>query len=345
MQVVQEPERSGLEELVVGGAERLPRRVSVDFEWLRDATMRFTSTAKIALKRLSLVAYVDELPHDGGGVRAGRREIVFGSCHAAPMAALLLYCYVKRLGEPLTLLDAAEAVARAMYGGVRPAFVSGVVVEMRDGVVESVSGTGRRVLKPDEGYVLWPGSGCHRVRFRQADGGMELVVRPTWSDPSGYPWLFRLERKTLKWISLKDIVRTGPFSVSVEVISAYAVSGLEAALYKVFSLLKNRIPVPSRAVGAELFLERGLSALRATDEERAHAVRVLRGVLGRYKVQLNPAYDAALAAALTVAQMRPRGERPTWGELAAAFGVSAEVAARRYERLLKRLERERRRTP
>jgi hypothetical protein len=188
-------------------------------------------------------------------------------------------------------------------------------VQMQNGV--KVIEAGSRVKGPEP--ILWYDTGCHRlvVKILRGDGEEEkaLVIR-------GHDYFaWQLERLS------------GPLSLEVQERTAYEVERLEERLLRAMTFLRPRLAKTGiklvTHVSAERFLWRGLRALGREDLwERAFAY------LRYYDLGESPAYSAALAATIAVA-VEP-SPKPTYLEIATAFGVSAPSLRRRYMRIAKK---------
>jgi hypothetical protein len=265
----------------------------------------YSTKAKISLSRVS---YAAKLLKDG-------KELVLGACHELPYSAICLYVLGRDAGAPITLLDSIEAVARVVKeGDPGVGIYARYRVQMQNGV--KVIEAGSRVKGPEP--ILWYDTGCHRlvVKILRGDGEERaLVIR-------GHDYFaWQLERLG------------GPLSLEVQERTAYEVERLEERFLRMMTFLRPRLAktgiklVPH--VSAERFLWRGLRILGRGDLlERAFAY------LRYYDLGESPAYSAALAATIAVA-MEP-SPKPTYLEIATAFGVSAPSLRRRYMRIAKK---------
>jgi hypothetical protein len=266
----------------------------------------YSKKAKISLSRVS---YAAKLLKDG-------KELVLGTCHELPYSAICLYVLGRDAGAPVTVLDTIEAVARTVReGDPGIGIYARYRVQMSNGV--KVIEAGSRVKGPEP--ILWYDTGCHRlvVKILRGDGEEEraLVIR-------GHDYFtWQLERLS------------GPLSLEVQERTAYEVERLEERLLGAMTFLRPRLAETGirlvAHVGAERFLWRGLRILGREDLwERAFAY------LRHYDLGEGPAYSAALAATIAVA-VDP-SPKPTYLEIATAFGVSAPSLRRRYERIAKK---------
>jgi hypothetical protein len=267
----------------------------------------YSTKAKISLSRVS---YAAKLLKDG-------RELVLGTCHELPYSVVCLYVLGRDAGAPITLLDCIEAVARVVKeGDPGVGIYARYRVQMQNGV--KVIEAGSRVMGPEP--ILWYDTGCHRlvVKVLKGDGEEEraLVIR-------GHDYFaWRLE--TL----------SGPLSLEVQERTAYEIEKLEERLLRSMTFLRPRLAETGiklvAHVNSERFLWRGLRALGREDLwERAVAY------LRYYDLGESPAYSAALAATIAIA-VDSSPEKPTYLDIARAFGVSAPSLRRRYERIAKK---------
>lgn len=297
--------RYRLEEITGTGFELDARKL----EGLLD---RYSPHVKRDLMGLSCVVWVSGSSGEDGF------EALLGPTHAAPFAAFCLYLLGRDAGVPVTLLDAAEAVARTLE--VRgPVFVPEVAIRVREGRL-AVESLGRSTRDP-EGPLYWVDSGCHRLVLKLDD--RELVI----AGPNvlgRWPVLLNLEGRSLS-------------GVKVTSVPAYGAVGLERNLHKALTLLRSRIAGSgvrlAATVGAERFLERGLRVLG-----RQELVELALSYLRADRLSASPAYAAAIAGTLAIASA-PSNDRPTYLEIARAFGVSAPALMRRYELLLRKSRR------
>jgi hypothetical protein len=267
----------------------------------------YSTKAKISLSRVSCAAKVLK---DGG-------ELVLGACHELPYSAVCLYVLGRDAGAPVTVLDCIEAVARSVREGDPGVGINARYrVQMRDGV--KVMEVSNRVMGPEP--ILWYDTGCHRlvVKVLKGDGEEEraLVIR-------GHDY-FAWRLKTL----------SGPLSLEVQERTAYEIERLEERFLRMMTFLRPRLAGTGvrlvAHVNAERFLWRGLRVLGREDLwERAVAY------LRYYDLGESPAYSAALAATIAVA-IEPSPEKPTYLDIARAFGVPAPSLRRRYERIAKK---------
>jgi hypothetical protein len=265
----------------------------------------YSAKAKISLSRVSYAAI---LLKDG-------KEIVLGACHELPYSAICLYVLGRDAGAPITLLDCIEAVARVVKeGDPGIGIYARYRVQMQNGV--KVIEAGGRVKGPEP--ILWYDTGCHRlvVKILKGDGEERvLVIR-------GHDYFtWQLERLS------------GPLSLEVQERTAYEVERLEERLLRAMTFLRPRLAETGiklvAHVSAERFLWRGLRALgREYLWEKAFAY------LRYYDLGESPAYSAALAATIAVA-VEP-SPKPTYLEIATAFGASAPSLRRRYMRIAKK---------
>jgi hypothetical protein len=121
--------------------------------------------------------------------------------------------------------------------------------------------------------------------------------------------------------------------LEVQERTAYGIERLEERLLRAMTFLRPRLAETGiklvAHVNSERFLWRGLRALGRMDLwERAFAY------LRYYDLGESPAYSAALAATIAVA-VEP-SPKPTYLEIARAFGVSAPSLRRRYMRIAKK---------
>jgi hypothetical protein len=270
----------------------------------------YSAKAKISLSRVS---YAAKLLKDG-------KELVLGACHELPYSAICLYVLGRDAGAPITLLDCIEAVARVVKeGDPGIGIYARYKVQMQNGV--KVIEAGSRVMGPEP--ILWYDTGCHRlvVKVLKGDGEEKaLVIRG--HDYFAYDYfVWQLERLS------------GPLSLEVQERTAYEVERLEERLLRAMTFLRPRLAGTGiklvAHVSAERFLWRGLRALGREDLwERAFAY------LRYYDLGESPAYSAALAATIAVA-VEP-SPKPTYLEIATAFGVSAPSLRRRYMRIAKK---------
>jgi hypothetical protein len=266
----------------------------------------YSTKAKISLSRVS---YAAKLLKDG-------RELVLGACHELPYSAICLYVLGRGAGAPITLLDCIEAVARVVKeGDPGIGIYARYRVQMQNGV--KVIEAGSRVMGPEP--ILWYDTGCHRlvVKVLKGDGEEEraLVIR-------GHDYfIWQLKRLG------------GPLGLEVQERVAYEVERLEERFLRTMTFLRPRLAETGiklvAHVNSERFLWRGLRALGREDLwERAFAY------LRYYDLGESPAYSAALAATIAVA-VEP-SPKPTYLEIATAFGVSAPSLRRRYMRIAKK---------
>jgi AraC-like DNA-binding protein len=265
----------------------------------------YSKKAKISLSRVS---YAAKLLKDG-------KELVLGACHELPYSAICLYVLGRDAGAPITLLDCIEAVARVVKeGDPGVGICARYRVQMQNGV--KVIEAGSRVKGPEP--ILWYDTGCHRlvVKILRGDGEERaLVIR-------GHDYFaWQLERLG------------GPLSLEVQERTAYEVERLEERLLRAMTFLRPRLAETGiklvAHVSAERFLWRGLRILGREDLwERAFAY------LRYYDLGESPAYSAALAATIAVA-MEP-SPKPTYLEIATAFGVSEPSLKRRFKRIAKK---------
>jgi hypothetical protein len=270
----------------------------------------YSKKAKISLSRVS---YAAKLLKDG-------KELVLGACHELPYSAICLYVLGRDAGAPITLLDCIEAVARVVKeGDPGVGIYARYRVQMQNGV--KVIEAGSRVMGPEP--ILWYDTGCHRLVVKVLKGdGEEKAFVIRGHDYFAYDYfVWQLERLS------------GPLSLEVQERTAYEVERLEERFLRVMTFLRPRLAetgiklVPH--VSAERFLWRGLRALGREDLwERAFAY------LRYYDLGESPAYSAALAATIAVA-VEP-SPKPTYLEIATAFGVSAPSLRRRYMRIAKK---------
>jgi hypothetical protein len=245
------------------------------------------------------------------------KELVLGACHELPYSAICLYVLGRDAGAPITLLDCIEAVARVVKeGDPGIGIYARYRVQMQNGV--KVIEAGSRVKGPEP--ILWYDTGCHRlvVKILRGDGEEEkaLVIR-------GHDYFaWQLERLSV------------PLSLEVQERTAYEVERLEERLLRAMTFLRPRLAKTGiklvTHVSAERFLWRGLRALGREDLSKG-AVAYLR----YYDLGESPAYSAALAATIAVA-IDPSPEKPTYLDIARAFGVSARSLRRRYMRIAKK---------
>jgi hypothetical protein len=185
---------------------------------------------------------------------------------------------------------------------------------MQNGV--KVIEAGSRVMGPEP--ILWYDTGCHRliVKILRGDGEERAL---TIRGHDYFAW--QLERLN------------GPLRLEVQERTAYEIERLEERLLGAMTFLRPRLAETGiklvAHVGAERFLWRGLRILGREDLWEK-AVTYLR----YYDLGESPAYSAALAATIAVA-VEP-SPKPTYLEIATAFGVSAPSLRRRYERIAKR---------
>ena len=265
----------------------------------------YSKKAKISLSRVS---YAAKLLKDG-------RELVLGACHELPYSAICLYVLGRGAGAPITLLDCIEAVARVVKeGDPGVGIYAHYKVQMQNGV--EVIEAGSRVKGPEP--ILWYDTGCHRlvVKILRGDGEERVL---TIRGHGCFAW--QLERLS------------GPLSLEVQERAAYEVERLEERLLRAMTFLRPRLTETGiklvAHVGAERFLWRGLRILGRGDLlERAFAY------LRYYDLGESPAYSAALAATIAVA-VEP-SPKPTYLEIARAFGVSEPSLKRRFKRLAKK---------
>jgi hypothetical protein len=265
----------------------------------------YSTKAKISLSRVS---YAAKLLKDG-------RELVLGACHELPYSAICLYVLGRDAGAPITLLDCIEAVARVVKeGDPGIGIYARYRVQMQNGV--KVIEAGSRVMGPEP--ILWYDTGCHRliVKILRGDGEERAL---TIRGHDYFAW--QLERLN------------GPLRLEVQERTAYEIERLEERLLGAMTFLRPRLAETGiklvAHVGAERFLWRGLRILGREDLWEK-AVTYLR----YYDLGESPAYSAALAATIAVA-VEP-SPKPTYLEIATAFGVSAPSLRRRYERIAKR---------
>jgi hypothetical protein len=266
----------------------------------------YSTKAKISLSRVS---YAAKLLKDG-------KELVLGTCHELPYSAICLYVLGRDAGAPITLLDSIEAVARVVKeGDPGVGIYARYRVQMQNGV--KVIEAGGRVKGPEP--ILWYDTGCHRliVKVLKGDGEEEKALTIRGHDH----FIWQLERLS------------GPLSLEIQERTAYGIERLEERLLRAMTFLRPRLAETGiklvAHVNSERFLWRGLRALGREDLwERAFAY------LRYYDLGESPAYSAALAATIAVA-VDP-SPKPTYLEIATAFGVSAPSLRRRYERIAKK---------
>jgi len=265
----------------------------------------YSAKAKISL---SGVSYAAKLLKDG-------KELVLGACHELPYSAICLYILGRDAGAPVTVLDAVEAVARTVREGDPGIGISARYrVQMQNGV--KVIEAGSRVKGPEP--ILWYDTGCHRlvVKILRGDGEERAL---TIRGHDHFAW--QLERFS------------GPLSLEVQERTAYEVERLEERFLKAMTFLRPRLAETGiklvAHVGAERFLWRGLRILGREDLwERAFAY------LRYYDLGESPAYSAAMATTIAVA-VEP-SPKPTYLDIARAFGVSELSLKRRFKRIAKK---------
>jgi hypothetical protein len=277
----------------------------LDYGKLGKLLEAYSKKAKISLSRVS---YAAKLLKDG-------KELVLGACHELPYSAICLYVLGRDAGAPITLLDCIEAVARVVKeGDPGIGIYARYRVQMQNGV--KVIEAGSRVMGPEP--ILWYDTGCHRliVKILRGDGEERAL---TIRGHDYFAW--QLERLN------------GPLRLEVQERTAYEIERLEERLLGAMTFLRPRLAETGiklvAHVGAERFLWRGLRILGREDLWEK-AVTYLR----YYDLGESPAYSAALAATIAVA-VEP-SPKPTYLEIATAFGVSAPSLRRRYERIAKR---------
>ena len=265
----------------------------------------YSKKAKISLSRVS---YAAKLLKDG-------KELVLGACHELPYSAICLYILGRDAGAPITLLDCIEAVARVVKeGDPGVGIYARYRVQMQNGV--KVIEAGSRVMGPEP--ILWYDTGCHRLVVKVLKGDGEeraLVIR-------GHDYF--------TWY-LKNL--SAPLGLEVQERTAYEVERLEERFLRAMTFLRPRLAGTGvrlvAHVNSERFLWRGLRILGREDLwERAFAY------LRYYDLGESPAYSAALAATMAVA-VDP-SPKPTYLDIARAFGVSAPSLVIRFERIAKK---------
>jgi AraC-like DNA-binding protein len=278
----------------------------LDYGKLERLLKAYSTKAKISLSRVSYAAKVLE---DG-------KELVLGTCHELPYSAICLYILGRDAGIPVTVLDAVEAVARTVREGDPGIGISARHrVKMSDGI--KVIEANSRVRGPEP--ILWYDTECYRlvVKVLKGDGEEEIVLVIRGHDH----FVWRLERLN------------GPLGIEVQERTAYEVERLEERFLRAMASLRPRLAETGiklvAHVGAERFLWRGLRVLGREDLwERAIAY------LRHYDLGESPAYSAALAATIAVA-VEP-SPKPTYLDIARAFGVSEPSLKRRFKRIAKK---------
>jgi hypothetical protein len=301
-------------ELVSRAHERLKAMVGEDWELDSGKLGRllevYSPRSKYTLSKVSYAARLLESPE--------RSELILGACHALPFSAICLYILGREAGAPVTILDAAEAVARSVKEG-DPGMSMNAHYRVVMGNGLEVRRTKGRIEGP--GPLLWYDSGCHKIVLwlQKGDDGEGQVLVLSGHRLSRVVWSLK-QLRTLAGIEVKET-------------SAYSKEDLEKRFYNVMTFLRPNLAKTGLRlvahVGAARFLVRGLRTLgREGLWERA-------AMYLRYDLGESPAYSAALAATIAIAS-EPSPELPTYLEIARAFGVSAPSLRRRYERLIKK---------
>jgi len=278
----------------------------LDYGKLERLAKAYSTKAKISLSKVSYAAKVLE----------GGKELVLGTCHELPYSAVCLYILGRDAGAPVTVLDAVEAVAKTVREGDPGIGISARYrVQVSNGV--KVIEAGSRVIGPEP--ILWYDTGCHR-----------LVVKVLKGDGEGERALVIRGHDFFTWY-LKNL--SAPLGLEVQERTAYEIERLEERFLRAITFLRPRLAETGiklvAHVGAERFLWRGLRILGREDLwERAVAY------LRHYDLGESPAYSAALAATIAVA-VDP-SPKPTYLDIARAFGVSEPSLKRRFKRITKK---------
>jgi AraC-like DNA-binding protein len=278
----------------------------LDYGKLERLAKAYPTKAKISLSKVSYAAKVLE---DG-------KELVLGTCHELPYSAICLYILGRDAGAPVTVLDAVEGVAKTVREGDPGIGISARYrVQMSNGV--KVIEVSERVRGPEP--ILWYDTGCHELDVKVLKGDGEEERALTIRGHDHFVW------------DLKEL--SSPLRLEVQERTAYEVERLEERFLKAITFLRPRLAETGirlvAHVGAERFLWRGLRILGREDLwERAFAY------LRHYDLGESPAYSAALAATIAVAA--EPSPKPTYLDIARAFGVSEPSLKRRFKRITKK---------